>query len=363
MQARAADLKIDTTHFKAQPGRPRKSCALVTAPPRSISASISAPQEELVTEPRPDCDKPEAGRSRRPRLAIASDERFAEIISISASWVGVLDHLGYSRRSEKVIAQARARAQDLGLSTAHFHKTWTDDELVTAVASATSWRGVARDLGLAATGGRQLRILKQRVEELRLDVSHFTGTRRWPRRQLDQAIEHSGTWDAVTKSLGVANISQNRTTIRRHADKLGITTDHLDPMEEAPRPEPAHLQHLREAALTIAASWFTLRGFAPSIPLDTRPYDLLVDMRGPVHRVQVKTCMAGSGDVTIAYRLAGTTKGALVPYRASDVDQFFILDGDLAIYLIPIAAVEGRLRISLRKYRRYCVGSARSLIE
>ncbi len=151
-----------------------------------------------------------------------------------------------------------------------------------------------------------------------------------------------------------------RITIRRHAAKLGIPTDHLP--DDAPSPQEGLLRHLRAAGTTIAAAWFTLRGHAPSLPLEAQPYDLLVDMGDVVQRVQVKTCMT-KREVTIGRRLPGTSKGALVPYGIDEVDAFFLLDGELSIFLIPISEVAGKLRISLAKHRRFRVGSAISLIR
>ncbi|MFC5832092.1 hypothetical protein [Nonomuraea insulae] len=246
MQARARALELDTSHFQAQPGRPRR--------------------------PRPRL-------SPRPEVTVATVEQSALLSPAPPS-------------------------------VDHFTRTWNDEELTMAVAGATSWRGVSRTLGLASKGGRQLDVLKKRVEALRLDTDHFTGTRRWSPAQLRQSAERS-TWAEATDSLGVSDTRQNRTTIKRQAALAGVTTDHLDTVTSEPAPQPvAGLRHLREAATSIAAAWFTLRGFTPSLPLEAKPYDLLVDMGNSIQRVQVKSCMAGEGMVTIAYRLSGTSKGS-----------------------------------------------------
>ena len=39
-----------------------------------------------------------------------------------------------------------------------------------------------------------------------------------------------------------------------------------------------------------------------------------------------------------------------------------IVDGDLAIYLIPSRAIAGRAQILLRSYRKYIVGNAAGLM-
>ena len=44
------------------------------------------------------------------------------------------------------------------------------------------------------------------------------------------------------------------------------------------------------------------------------------------------------------------------------IDLFFIVDGDLAMYLIPSRVIAGRVQILLRTYRDYIVASASGLI-
>jgi hypothetical protein len=44
------------------------------------------------------------------------------------------------------------------------------------------------------------------------------------------------------------------------------------------------------------------------------------------------------------------------------IDWFFIVDGDLAIYLIPSRVIAGRVGILLRAYTKYIVGSAAGLM-
>ena len=48
----------------------------------------------------------------------------------------------------------------------------------------------------------------------------------------------------------------------------------------------------------------------------------------------------------------------LVPYDPELIDSFFIVDGDLTMYLIPSQVIAGRVQILLRTYAKYIVGSA-----
>ena len=51
-----------------------------------------------------------------------------------------------------------------------------------------------------------------------------------------------------------------------------------------------------------------------------------------------------------------------VPYDPELIDWFFIVDGDLAIYLIPSRVIAGRVAILLRTYTKYIVGNAAGLM-
>jgi hypothetical protein len=44
------------------------------------------------------------------------------------------------------------------------------------------------------------------------------------------------------------------------------------------------------------------------------------------------------------------------------IDWFFIVDGDLNIYLIPSQVIGGRVGILLRAYSKYIAGSAAGLM-
>ena len=45
-----------------------------------------------------------------------------------------------------------------------------------------------------------------------------------------------------------------------------------------------------------------------------------------------------------------------------EIDLFFIVDGDMTMYLIPSRAIAGRVRILLRTYQKYIVGNASGLL-
>jgi len=50
-----------------------------------------------------------------------------------------------------------------------------------------------------------------------------------------------------------------------------------------------------------------------------------------------------------------STSGCLRTYDPDDIDEFFVIDGDLEFYLIPVAAVGGRYAITLSRYTTFRV--------
>ena len=52
----------------------------------------------------------------------------------------------------------------------------------------------------------------------------------------------------------------------------------------------------------------------------------------------------------------------LDPYDPEIIELFFIVDGDLDMYLIPSRVIAGRVQILLRIYRNCIVGNAAGLM-
>jgi hypothetical protein len=110
-------------------------------------------------------------------------------------------------------------------------------------------------------------------------------------------------------------------------------------------------------------AWFVLRGCAPSLPVEPQRYDLVVETSAGFKRVQVKSTTSvlnSSWQVSVSHR--PDKNGKAEPYSPDDVDLFFIVNGEMDLYLIPIEAVGGRIRISLRPYANFRVGNAHGLL-
>jgi hypothetical protein len=228
-----------------------------------------------------------------------------------------------------------------------------------------------RELGLNATSAGAIRFIRRNAVRLGLDTSHFRGKRRWSDAQLRRAVSESQTWDEVLDALGLAADSGGmRTHVRSHAIRLGLNFSHLEPdVPTAPEPPKLKpdLKHLREAGASLAAAWFTLCGYNVLFPIEPAVYDVVVAMPEGLSRVQVKTTTHYSKSgwlISIGRRPYSIGNNLpLVPYDPDVIDYFFIIDGDMNVYLIPSRVIAGRVTLLLRAHTNYIVGNASGLLE
>lgn len=113
------------------------------------------------------------------------------------------------------------------------------------------------------------------------------------------------------------------------------------------------VNQLHRAGSFLAASWYTLCGHDVSWPLEPSRYDLLVDTAAGIRRVQVKTTMTRAGSTWQVY--LSTSGPERRTYDPEEIDEFFVIDGDLGHYVIPVAAVGGLHAIHLSAYKRFKV--------
>jgi hypothetical protein len=258
--------------------------------------------------------------------------------------------------------------------------TWTDTQLAEAVANSTNWRSVMLSLGYGerSKSAGTVRLVRRRVAELGLETSHFRGRRRWSDEQLRQAVAECTTWEEVVTRLGLSTASGNvQPHIKGHTIRLDLDTSHLNAVSHQGR-QPAEaipfstalltdLRYLRTAGPVTAAAWFMLRGYVVSLPAEPAAYDLVVETQERMSRVQVKTTTYASRDgwmATVGHHPDTHSKKGygLLAYDPDEIDLFFIVDGDMTMYLIPSRAIAGRVRILLRTYRKYIVGNASGLL-
>jgi hypothetical protein len=249
-------------------------------------------------------------------------------------------------------------------------RTWSDAQLTDAVAGSSNWRNVMRILGLNANSAGAIRIVRRDVERLGLDTSHFRGKRIWSDSQLRRAVMDSLSWDELLSTLGLAPGSgDGRIRVKAHAMRLELDLSHLENLAGnsvgAAEAKP-DLRYLRDAATSLAAAWFSLCGSSVAIPAEPAVYDLLVVMPEGIKRVQVKTttCYCKDGWTVVVGRRPYSigNRERRIPYDPESIDWFFIVDGDLTIYLIPSRVIAGRVAILLHTYINYIVGSVAGLM-
>lgn len=278
-----------------------------------------------------------------------------------------------SRRPDGFRTNQNVSARRYGLDMARLsdsERTWSDAQLKDAVAAATNWRDLMCRLGLRANSAGAIRTIKRHVSRLGLETSHFRGKRSWSDAQLRRAVIDAASWEELLTLLGLASRSgDGRVRIKAHAMRLGLGLTHLeDPVVNSPATVEAKpdLRYLRDAATAIAASWFSLCGFSVAIPLEPAFYDLLVSTPEGVKRVQVKTtaCFGKDGWTVMVGRRPYSVgnRERRVPYDPELIDWFFIMDGELTIYLIPSRVIAGRVGIVLHTYTKYIVGSVAGLM-
>ena len=114
-------------------------------------------------------------------------------------------------------------------------------------------------------------------------------------------------------------------------------------------------RNIGNAGLSCAIAYFGSNGYTVSIPLnDTQDYDLIVDMKGMLKRVQVKaTNYKGTNNsYTVPLRtISGTTRKVCKTVKDTEVDLLFCLCGDGSMFLIPKEDIENSNALNLCKVK------------
>ncbi len=112
-------------------------------------------------------------------------------------------------------------------------------------------------------------------------------------------------------------------------------------------------KQIGNAALGTAIGYFTNEGYTVSIPLnDTQDYDLIVDIEGKLHKVQVKgTTFKTKYDVyQVSLKSSGGTKGKIYKtIKDTDVDLTFVACEDGQMFLIPKEALNNTSTLNIGK--------------
>lgn len=118
-------------------------------------------------------------------------------------------------------------------------RTYTDDQFIEAVKTSMSYRQVLSKLGLKQAGGNYA-VMKNRIKEMGLDVSHMTGqahlkgkTHTYNRRPLEELLVEGSTYQSHKLKLRLL-----KEGIKQHkCECCGIT-------EWNGQPTPIELDHI-----------------------------------------------------------------------------------------------------------------------
>ena len=119
-----------------------------------------------------------------PRPRKWTDEQLASAVSTASSWLAVTKALGINAGGA-TYAQLRRRSADLGLDTEHLpglvnvngrtaRRRFSDDELCVAVRESATYADVMRKLGYEPSGGMH-RYIRGHIKRLELETAHFVG--------------------------------------------------------------------------------------------------------------------------------------------------------------------------------------------
>ncbi len=203
-----------------------------------------------------------------------------------------------------------------------------------------------------ATSAGAMRSVRAHADRLGADYSHFKRQRRWTEGDLRAAVAAAKTWSEIVGLLDLHDVSAV-SSLKGHAARLGLDVTHLQVQQRAARNRGIRpdIAHLDRAGSLLAASWFMLCGNEVSWPLEPSRYDLLVCTSDGIRRVQVKTTTVRAGDSWKVY--LSTSRGKRRTYDPDEIDDFFIIDGGLVCYLIPLIAVGGLHAIHLGRYAQH----------
>ncbi|MEU3459808.1 HNH endonuclease [Streptomyces sp. NPDC006733] len=162
------------------------------------------------------------------------DEAIAEAVASSNTLREVVQRLG-APPATGTLSHIRRRIAAAGIDTGHFpalnrqerELPFTEAELRTSAASVTSIRAMARDLGVPDDSGSRA-ALRRMLAESGVDISHFRyGRLVLPERDVRAAVADATSFADVMRSVGVPVNETNHRRVRRLVAELGLDTSHF----------------------------------------------------------------------------------------------------------------------------------------
>ena len=164
-----------------------------------------------------------------------TDEQLATAVASSRSYRAVQRALGVGEGSST--AHVKRYIESRGLDTSHFRRPTPplgpDDRLLEIAASCATATAALQQLGAPVTT-YHFNKLKRRLRLLGFDISKFrrgpvAGRRRtsWSDDQLRRAVPASSCYAAVLRALGLIPAGGNYDQVKRRVRELGLDTSHF----------------------------------------------------------------------------------------------------------------------------------------
>ncbi|HEX9888813.1 MAG TPA: HNH endonuclease signature motif containing protein [Nitriliruptorales bacterium] len=168
------------------------------------------------------------------RLGLGSGSSHVAI-RVRIAELGIDDqHLRDAARKRRTQRAHARRQREAAAARPRDRRTWSDDDLRAAVASATNLNGVFKELGLSV-GGDQWLTMQDHVRRLGLDTTHWkrplpatapSRARSWTDDDLVEAVKGARSYAEVCRRLDVRG-GGGHATVKARIEQLGLDTRHL----------------------------------------------------------------------------------------------------------------------------------------
>ncbi|MFJ4436836.1 HNH endonuclease [Streptomyces sp. NPDC088923] len=183
-----------------------------------------------------------------------TDEELRGAFAGAVAWGEVMERLGAAPQNVGQRNHVRSRLEALGYDLEALEERlpdWTRRELSEAVAAVTSWKGLARHLGVRPTAGR-CRTLRRRVAADGISTDHFTQRAvKYGNEELAEAVRDASNLREVALALGAVPASGTLSHLSRRIVAAGISTAHMPRLRPPDAPPEPTITELRATAAEV----------------------------------------------------------------------------------------------------------------
>lgn len=109
-----------------------------------------------------------------------------------------------------------------------------------------------------------------------------------------------------------------------------------------------------KGSVGIAIAYYSLRGMV-SIPLEPCEYNLILDIKGNIHRIKVISCSYKTKYGIYSASIRTMSSNTYKKFNYETCEYVFVVTSDLDMYNIPSSVIDAKRQISLSVYNEYKV--------